>query len=86
MNDAYVKGFMDKCAALGVDPENLVKLSGAWEDQMAAFKAEQSKPENVAKTKAQASIRNKIDAAAGTGKDTSKLQRQFASTGGRFKK
>lgn len=31
MNDTYVRGFMDKCAALGVDAEELVKHAGLWD-------------------------------------------------------
>lgn len=36
MNEVYVQGFIDKCAALGVDAEELVKASQASPAAMSA--------------------------------------------------
>ena len=49
MNNTYVQGFIDKCAALGVDPETLVKMSAKWQTPtQAKGKVEQRKPGDVA--------------------------------------
>lgn len=75
MNQDYVRGFMDKCASRGINPQALIKQAAPF----AAEVARQFNPVGTLKGK----VRSKIQDAIGTSTNSGTTNRETASTLGR---